>query len=352
MIKKFMKIKATDPLFFRTGKPFNMGEDSWTDSSLLPNPSVIWGAIFSSMMAQNKELRERVLNKKDINPEDYLSIKTIYLYNEETNTVLLPAPLDLFIDEKGDVVCERYIDKFNNNENEEENEIISSFNMDQYIVPDTEKDAERVKNCFITIDSLINYQQKKEEQIQLYFFDDIFKSDSKIGIKRDSIKKSSADNHLYRIDLTQFKEDWSFLIDIEYDNSLIFNKKGILKLGGEGKVGYYDLLEYNFICSIENTMNYIKEEIDNSENMVFKIILTSHSLFESIWKPNLNIIASSVGKSISIGGYDIISNSPKSMKKYVPAGSVYLIERIELNEIAKAIGSNKNGFNQFIILPI
>jgi len=44
---KYMQIKPTDSLFFGTGKPFNAGADSWTDSSFLPNPSVIWGALFS-----------------------------------------------------------------------------------------------------------------------------------------------------------------------------------------------------------------------------------------------------------------------------------------------------------------
>ena len=68
---KYMQIKPTDSLFFGTGKPFNAGADSWTDSSFLPNPSVIWGALFSVLYRDGKVKTTE---------KEKLKIKNIYLY--------------------------------------------------------------------------------------------------------------------------------------------------------------------------------------------------------------------------------------------------------------------------------
>jgi len=38
------------------------------------------------------------------------------------------------------------------------------------------------------------------------------------------------------------------------------------------------------------------------------------------------MIAACIGKPVGIGGYDFVKNRPKTMKKAVPAGSVYYFE--------------------------
>ena len=91
----FIKIKPYDTLFFRTAKPFDAGKDSWSDSNFLPNPSVIWGAMFGVLYNEGKV---------NTNDKEKLKIKNIYLYNEKQTTILIPAPLDIYVDEDENII--------------------------------------------------------------------------------------------------------------------------------------------------------------------------------------------------------------------------------------------------------
>ena len=88
-----LQLEPLDTLFFRDGKPFTMGEDTFVTSSNLPYPSVFWGAIFTSLLVQQKI----GLCKMD---KDKLRINGVYLYNEKRQEVYLHAPLDLFINKE------------------------------------------------------------------------------------------------------------------------------------------------------------------------------------------------------------------------------------------------------------
>ena len=349
----FIKIKPTDPLFFRSGKPFNMGEDTWTDSTFLPNPSVVWGAIFSALMTENEKLRNNILNGKEKEPEKYLSINNIYLFNEESKTLLLPAPLDLYLDDDDNVICSKFVDKKNNDgftDNELSSEVINSSSTECFMLPDSDKNCKRIENRFIDVHCLGQiYYKKQAESISVYPFDEIFETASKIGIKRDSNKHNSEDSNLYRIDLTQFKEDWTFLVDVQFKNTVELKGKGILKLGGEGKTAYYEVIEKSLnVTPYENYNNYIEKK---TKPQFCKILLTSPTLLPEDWE-NLDIKASSIGKPISVGGWDMANHCPKVMKKYAPAGSVLIVTQNGLQNFKKNVKPDIKGFNQYLKLPV
>jgi len=324
----FINIKPTDSLFFGGGKPFNAGSDSWTDSSFLPNPSVIWGAMFSVLYREGKVTSQKEDREK-------LKIKNIYLYNEEQTTILVPAPLDIFVDSDNN----RYIAEYR------DVDFISNYPLSVVSDIDTQKEVKPLENHFIEINSIYEeYCENNADDLILYSFNEVFVQDYKIGIKIDKKTKTAEDKNLYRIDLTQFKKDWSFLI--EYECDVEFKDSGVLKLGGEGKTAYYKLVDKPIgIVDYEDYKYNMLDELKDREE--FKVFFKTPTYFENGWKPKQKgLLCANVGKPISIGGFDMETNSPKEMKKYIPMGSVYIFKKIdklnfelEDNEVYKGFGS-------------
>ncbi len=327
----FMKIKPTDSLFFGAGKPFNAGSDSWTDSSFLPNPSVIWGAMFSVLF------REGRVTVKD---KEKLQIKNIYLYNEEQTTILVPAPLDIFVDSDG----KKYIAKYR------DVDFISNYPLKVISSIDTDKEVKPLENCFIEINSLYEeYCEDNADDLVLYNFDEVFVQDYKIGIKIDKKSKTAKDKHLYRIDLTQFKEEWSFLI--EYECDIDFNQSGILRLGGESKIAQYEQIADKPIGIVDYEAYRDEMLGELKKQKEYKVLFKTPTYFENGWKPKQNgLLCANVGKYISIGGWDMETRNHKAMKKYIPAGSVYLFEKQETMDFELEDDEAYKGFGSFEIL--
>ena len=93
-----IKIRPLDTLFFRTGKPFTMGEDTWAESLFPPYPSTLYGAIRSFLIFQREGLKAFINGKykDDIGTPDkkgFLKIKGPLL--SKNSELFFPAPLDL-----------------------------------------------------------------------------------------------------------------------------------------------------------------------------------------------------------------------------------------------------------------
>ena len=328
----YMKIKPTDSLFFGSGKPFNAGSDSWTDSSFLPNPSVIWGAMFSVLFRQGDVT---------VSDKEKLQIKNIYLYNEKRTTILTPAPLDIFVDSDN----KKYIAKYR------DVDFISNYDLPVVSEVETEEEVKPLENHFIEINSLYeHYIYGYKKNLILYNFDDVFVADYKIGIKINKAKQTAQDNHLYRIDLTQFHDEWSFLI--EYESEVEFKESGVLKLGGEGKSASYQQIETPIGLQSANVAKARMEEKLQNKNYV-KVLFTTPTYFKCGWQPQKEgLLCANVGKALSIGGWDMENKTHKAMKKYIPAGSVYVFEKKDELKFELEDDEAYKGFGSFELLTI
>jgi len=324
----YMKIKPTDTLFFRGGKPFNAG----SDSSLLPNPSVIWGAMFGVLY-----------NEKKVTTADKekLKIKNIYLYNEKQTMILTPSPLDIFVDSDN----KKYIAKYRNVD------FISNYDLPVVSEVETEEEVKTLENHFIEINSLYeHYIYGYSKNLILYNFDDVFVADYKIGIKINKVKQTAQDSHLYRIDLTQFHNEWSFLI--EYESEVEFKESGVLKLGGEGKSASYQQIETPIGLQSANVAKARMEEKLQNKNYV-KVLFTTPTYFKCGWQPQKEgLLCANVGKALSIGGWDMENKTHKAMKKYIPAGSVYVFEKKDELKFELEDDEAYKGFGSFELLTI
>jgi CRISPR-associated protein Cmr3 len=335
-----IKIRPLDTLFFRDGKPFTKGEDNWATTTFPPSPSVIYGALRSSYFSHHIDELPKAAEKDD--PTKNLRITAFYFADSENN-IYLPLPEDCI--QKKDQKTSGLLLNLVKIEG-----IVSSCPANYCLKPPKLKDngqVERINDGLIKLDSLNEYlkgkkktfqikQEKKKNNGKASFsiikLQEKVLLEPKVGIGLDR-KKGTADTEtglLYHVSMNRLKD---FYIMIEFDG-LELEKKGLLKLGGEGKVVSYDK-EKELIFNVDK----LKFE-DNK----FKLYLSTPGIFDNGWFPGwldqktlrgtytdpqtkeeieLELLTAAIGKYKSQGGFDMKKKRPKPMYRMVPSGSVY-----------------------------
>ena len=322
-----IEINPLDTLFFRDGKPFSMGEETWADAIFPPMPSVIYGALRSAYFANNIEefrslKRENKLDTKD-DPTNSLVIKAIYF--KVGNDFYLPLPLD----------CVKKKDSNKDDKNRVFLLIPSSLSEGIFInnsvknilIPKNKEKIENVSDGLVRI-SVFKKYLNSIDSFTIHRLSDWVIPESKIGISRSNKTHTLEEAMLYRVDMSRLK---GISIIVEYKN-LNIPEKGLMKLGGESKAVSYRKIDDN-----------IDIDFPEFENEQFKLVLTTPAIFKNGWLPKwidenslegivpnttckIKLMTAAVGKAISVGGFDMKKRKPKPMYKAVPAGSVYYFE--------------------------
>lgn len=366
-MKQYLKIRPFDTLFFRNGKPFSSGEVSWTESSLLPNPSVIWGSIFSMMMSHGlidvKKLKSKIGKERE-QELDKLKVGRIFLYEEsdERRSLYLPAPFDIYVEkedkEKQGIFC---LTKSNKTQ-------VLSNNMtvhDYLPRPQTSSIVERFEDGFIsTVDFTRDdyLYQFSNSKLSVVDRNRLLIRDHKVGIKRNNLTSTAEEGMLYRIDSAQLLGYIYFIVEIELGKHVSnFPKEGGLKLGGEGRSTSF--------CTSDNI--YEIEEMDDELSGIeleehFRLYLYSPTFFtdgngvKALDDVGFEVLAASTGKGREIGGFDVLKNQPKPMQRATPEGSVFYLKlkneslrKVDaVMQLKKALSSDRRGYGLFEILPL
>lgn len=348
-----INIQALDTLFFKDGKPFNKGDDTWANGIFPPSPSVIYGSLRSAYIVQNRDL----FSIKDlIKKTEKLRINQIYYQikvpitgakGEEKGT-FFPIPNDLVM--KKDVLDDEKFERkkyksyktykliLSDNTSMKS---ISSASSDVVLKFQTNEEVEALDNGFIDSSTLKRYVRgRKEANFEGRKITDFVVNEPKVGIGRNNITNITEDGLLYRVGMQRTK-DIELVVEFEEIEGLNFNKKGFLKLGAESKSTAYE----ENLSPINLSFKSTKLE-DNEAD--FKIYLATPTFFEQGWFPTkifkdneieVELVTAAVGKLINIGGFDIDKKRPKPMMKAVPAGSVYYykLKKGNLSKLASAI---------------
>lgn len=321
----WLKVKPNDTLFFRTGRPFTMGDDTWTDSVFPPNPSTIYGAIRTFFIFEKGSLKEFKEGKfKDeigaLSEKGSLKIIGPFLYKESTNFIYFKPPLDL-VELESKLIPLDLINK-------PDFFYSDDIPIDKILVFKGVKQVDEPDGWLHKI-TFKKYLKGKYDSMSTIKDKEIFEKELKIGIARDRKKFTSREGHLYRIPTIRLNKDFGLLIKIQELNDI--PKRGVFQLGGEGKTVFYEILDSNPMEEIENL------KLELKDNM-FKIYLATPAIFRRGWIPEwidentlegekegikLKLISCVIGKFLRIGGWDLANNRPKPMYKAVPAGSVY-----------------------------
>lgn len=319
-----LQIEPLDTLFFKDGKPFSMGDDSWADGVFPPAPSVIYGALRSWILANSPEVNiENVIDEtSDLELHD--------LYYSIGGSNVLPLPNDYgenkekdkqeqFEEKKGGFInVERFVLKTSKQSTSVQNKLIVYNPNKEYIL-------KAVKNAYISKDNFVQYLKNGQSinKISAKVIEN--ETEPKIGIKRTNQTLAAEEGNLYRVGMNRLP-DLKFIVRAK-SKYLNPEYEKFIKLGGEGKIVVVD----DFLKSRKGakTIN-IKTGITTKHLLVY---LATPAIFMNK-TPDLKkhlgldaeLLASSVGKALNIGGFDMKAGKPKPMYKAVPAGSVYFFE--------------------------
>lgn len=356
-----IRIDALDTLFFKDGKPFSMGDESWADGIFQPPPSVIYGALRSAYFGEHPGEIEKAGMGKDKDPTFYLKIEKInYRINHKgKRDNYFPLPLDLVA--------------FKNKEELEKNREKREKDYKVYLIENAKKDfvsstkllnistyGEEIEgiedglisevnlSIYLTTGKLPKPKDSNEvPHIKCLSISDYVLREPKVGIGRDNSTRTTSDNSkLYRVGMVR-ANDFGFIVEVadkpevkkeeasENEYKLDSFSK-FIKFGAEGKVS-----------SINNdTFTGSGFKIDNKDIKKFKLYLSTPTFFKHGWLPEwmnedsleghinntkVKLTSAFIGKPLSIGGFDMKKKCPKPMRKAVPAGSVYYFEITEGN---------------------
>lgn len=320
------RITPNDTLFFRSGRPFTMGSETWAEIVFPPYPSTVYGAIRTWLIFERGSLNEFKKGKF----KDELGTP------QEKGRLKLKGPLLAMDDTLYFSVPEDMLSKKNSTEENLKKlsliripaMFISEYSLEYILLNKTYEDLKHPEG-YLNINDLIDYLQAKDVSLTFSKKEEFFKFESKIGIKRNKKTLSSEESHLYRLPMVRLNKNVSLITQIEgVDNIPEF---GIIQLGGEGKISRIEKIYSEIFESLQN-INF------KFENKMFKLYLATPAIFKKGWIPDwidestlegeykgikIKLFSCATERYIRISGWDMATNKPKRMYKGISSGSVY-----------------------------
>ncbi len=342
-IKMWIKIIPNDTLFFRSARPFSLGDDTWADSVFPPYPSTIYGALRTFLIFQRGSLKDfKEKSYQDIGtPEKKGSMKVVGPILGKVNdiTSFFSVPFDL-VNKKGDrenIALPLYMTK--------KPVLYYSDNLIENIF--IFKPVEQVKEIEGYFDDITikDYLEGKTDELRYIQESEFYTEELKIGISKDKISLTSKEGHLYRIPMLRLNKNDNFPIGflIKVEDITHVPDRGILQVGAEGKTARFEKVDRDLMENIKNTTLRLKDGI-------FKLYFATPAIFKNGWLPEwinketlegekdgikIKLVTAAIGKYIRIGGWDLAKRKPKPMYKAVPAGSVYYFKVLDGSDVQR-----------------
>ena len=325
-----LRISALDTLFFRDGKPFDMGDETWADGVFPPYPSVLYGALRTWYIANHPDgISQRIIDNS-------ADIVITGLHYRLSAGLHLPLPLDL--------VEPKYknSEQRNREEREELYQVVklelrqdNSLNnhpLPSLLVPKDQLEVETIEDGLISENEFKQYLEGALTETGIRRLKHAAQTEPKVGIGRADSTNTAQEGKLYRVGMRR-ATNFEMIVEVTLPTDRSQYAATFIKLGGEGK-----------IAAIEEKGRMDSLKIDQDTIALqpgrFKLYLSSPAIFKNGWIPDLEslgvkaeLIAAVLGKTVHIGGFDMAARKgkgyPKPMLKAVPAGSVYYYESDE-----------------------
>ncbi|MBE3560236.1 MAG: type III-B CRISPR module-associated protein Cmr3 [Ktedonobacteraceae bacterium] len=345
-------IEPIEPLLFRTGRPFDAGESGYAETLFPPTPETLQGAIRATIATHwdRTKTLESLFSHDELvnligNRESYgrFRITGLTLGRRTANKKierLFPAPAHLLQvqDEQGKkpqicLVPDR------------KPELISDLpDGAYYLFPDHKPDSkleplnywltERgLHKMLHTHDTLLQEDIVKEHQI--------YTLEPRLGIGMDNAAKTTREGLLYQTQMVRMSHGYGFVVDIRLSTSpestdlidddktqqlLRLPESGRMTMGGERRTASFEI--------ISDSASTQTLEHKRQGNLLY---LATPAAFTNGWQPNiwqaplLPPIAAAINRYQPIGGWYLnpqnAGGSNKTMRRCVPAGSVYFFDQ-------------------------
>lgn len=329
MERGYIKIKPFGGLFFGKGRPFNMGDETWTEAELLPPPGVVWGVLASQLYYTNGHIPPK--------PEKFKIGPPMLLGRDNTfSSLCLPAPLDIFISPDEEKYHHTFDWQRENTEDKKETPgFINHQNARVLLAPHTLQEVESPEKQLIAwgdlFEGYISETSKVSFNFSLKSIDQAIATEFKIGIGRDPATRTAEESKLFTVQLSHLIEDGAILVEYKNQTGSSLPKNGLVKMGGEGKMAAYEQMPEKSVLVQEIEKRKAAWESDKGTHDFFKAValmplpLNENGLPIALQHSGFEILGGVTGKPAGIGGFDYKERRPKPLKQYAPAGSVWVL---------------------------
>jgi len=369
-------IEPTEPLLFRTGRPFNAGEDNFAESIFPPTPETLQGALRAAIAVQwgqqqsppktnlseiftDSELRELI---GDYNTYGRLRITGLTLgrRNEQSRKIerLFPAPAHVIHATLKDGLQElkRLVYLKPKQEQTGITNISEGCSL-LYPVLNGKKTTEKSEDLkgWLTpqgLQAVLHGDMLLDNENYLVKTDQIYTRESRLGIGVDSEKQATREGYLYQVQMIRMQQChnfvYGFVIDLELGNSnnghrkvqqpvneqhkdatgkLNFLQEGWLTLGGEQRAARFKVLKPEEIV----------EESGLEKGTGNLLYFATPAYFEGGWLPKIpeslptKPITAAINRYQTIGGWALepshAGGQSKVARRCIPAGSIYFFNK-------------------------
>lgn len=148
---------------------------------------------------------------------------------------------------------------------------------------------------------------------------ELFSRESRFGVEIESAVKRPKTGNLFAMEYIRLNEGVTLQVEVD---GLDLPQTGLLALGGDGRTARYKI----------GGPGEALLPIDLPAR--FKIVFVTPAYFERGWQPadwakwfaGARLVAAALKRPTPIGGRNVAKNEPRSLRKFIPAGSVYYFE--------------------------
>ena len=371
-------IEPTEPLLFRTGRPFNAGENNFAETIFPPTPETLQGALRAMIAVQwgkaqtdkkrsiNEMFNEdavvkligRRINDRNTYGQFRITGLTLGKRNKYTNVVerLFPAPAHVI---RATVYDEgRKVFLLARLKPESRPEGTSNIPAGKLLLfPELHEKKTAAKSEDVTewltlqgLQSILKGDVPRGEH--LIAADHIYTRESRLGIGMNNATKTTQEGYLYQVQMIRMQPSYGFVVDIGLGNDIAggsrelpygenllseqetrdklkFLEQGWLTLGGEQRAARFEVLKPESITEEQGLTQAISGRL---------LYFATPTCFQHGWLPrNQGIlpaepITAAINRYQPIGGWFLDPGNAggvgKITRRCVPAGSVYFFDKL------------------------
>lgn len=297
---EWYRLSPVDTLFFKGAEPMIMGENH-TTSHLFPPPAhTLSGALRTAVLVQNSvsfadykegkapsEICDVIGEAGEEAPFDLVG--PLFMYE---GRVYVPAPFSWFMEKDANngrvrVIKGRFLSSG----------LLRSGSGELFWATGQDLELVSVGGMWIAEDAL----DSDEASIEIRKCEDFFEGEPRTGIALEKNRRVR-EGHLYSFNHARLKTGVSLFFGTDY--RLPLKDRGVLKVGGEQRFGWYEKVPTASIPLGQEGDFYL-----------------SLSIVEGTGDANEAVVAT--GKPLYLGGWDLKTGFHKPMKGFFPAGTVF-----------------------------
>jgi CRISPR-associated protein Cmr3 len=372
--QKQILIEPSDVLLFRDGRPFSAGEGHRARSIFPPTPNTMQGVIRSKVLSDRCGRYETYKNgcndcekKSNCTISDEIGRPAqngrgsygnlqirgaiIAKYEKSKLTAYFPVPADVVeVKEKSEQRDHskprlRFLQPLSQ-KLYGDNDLSDDLQAKLLPLWTQEKTPVEGVQGYWEQKDLQNYLLQNYPSVTQYTkADKLFLRESRYGIDVDNARQTVKEGQLYQTEFIRCEKNIGLYTEVDGVSDLGGN---LIAIGGENRAAQCHHLKKKI--DWEQFTQEIDKQLQKSDG--FKIYFATPTIFDVGWLPNwlskndlsgayhgiqVQLVAASIPRYQTIGGWDVAYNRPKPTNRAIPAGSVYYFTSdVKPSEIVKA----------------